>query len=67
MKTRKNYLLSLSPEDFATVSSFMIRDQFGISHPDGGKTCDPPCSGSGPTANGYWACVSSKCVWIPQE
>lgn len=67
MKEPAEYLKDLAennPESFNVVSAHMVRDQFGIAHPNDGSVCDPPCTGNGGTPNGYYVCNSGKCHWV---
>lgn len=68
MEEIKTYLATLLPQNFDLVSGYMIRDHFGIAHPDGGSKCTNTCSGDGSTPNGYWVqspYPDCSCHWVP--
>ncbi len=67
----KEYLQSLDEETLKGVSAYMVRDQFGIAHPDtnqacGSDNCDGHTGCSSSLPNYYCACVNGNCVAIPE-
>jgi len=61
----KDYLKSLSEEDFKNISALMVKRDLGILSLDNDNNGDT-CSGCTPTTiNGGCYVVNGTCQWIP--